>query len=132
LLSENKRQFEKGFDDFYNLFDVKLSNRIVMSWDKATAIRFFQTHVGQTILIKEETSRIILQGRLTELEELGLCSSVLVETSLQLKSMGLSVALTLHDDFLGAHLMIMSPDSKDPEVSIPYQIRYENLIVEDQ
>ncbi len=73
----------------------------------------------------------MLQGKLADLEELDLCGSVLVETSLQLKSTGLSVALTFHDGFLGVYLMITAPGLKGPEVSIPYQIRYENLIVEE-
>ena len=103
-----------------------------MSWDKASTIRFFQNQQGQTVLIKEQTSRVKFQGEITELEELDLCSSVLVESTLQLKTSGLQVDLTFHEDFLGVHLMITPSGSRDPEVSIPYQIRYENLIVESQ
>ena len=103
-----------------------------MSWDKASTIRFFQNQQGQRVLIKEATTRIILRGQVTELEELDLCSSVLVESTLQLPSSELKVDLSFHEDFLGVHLMIIPPGSRDPHVSIPYQIRYENLIVELQ
>ncbi|MBF0278912.1 MAG: hypothetical protein HQM13_14015 [SAR324 cluster bacterium] len=131
FFTENESHSDSGADIFYNSFFAKLSIGIVMCWDKAATIRYFQTHVGQNISIKEKTSRIVLKGKLGELEELDLCSSILIESSLQLKSAGLSVALTLHDDFLGVHLMSTTPDSEDPEVSFPYQISYQNLIVEE-
>lgn len=103
-----------------------------MDWDKTSSISFFRTHIGRLVLIKEQKSRVLFRGKVTDVVEMDLCSSILVEATLQLKTTGPSVALTFHDGFLGAHLMITPSDSSDPEVSIPYQIRYEDLVVENQ
>lgn len=107
------------------------SHNRCMTWNKASAIDFFHKRGECSIVIKEEVSRIFIRGEIVHFEELDLCSTTLFEATLQLLSPGLKVAITFHDEFLGAHLLITLPHSQEPQLSLPYQIPYNQLILEE-
>lgn len=102
-----------------------------MTWDKTSTIEYFQNHSACSVVIKEQTSLIVIRGEIVDFEELDLCSTALFEAALQLPSSGLTLAVTFHDDFLGIHLLVTPSDSNDPEISLPYQIPYKDLILEE-
>ncbi len=101
-----------------------------MSWNKESAILFFQSHGGKVISLQEDGSRLKIYGKVADVYELDLCSSTLVEATLELQTEGLQVTLTFHNDFLAIHLITALPNSQQPEIFIPYQISYEQLIIE--
>ena len=102
-----------------------------MTWDKASAIDFFQKGGARSIVIKEQTSRMIICGEIVHFEELDLCSTTLFEATLHLATSELTLCITFHDEFLAAHLLITPPDAPHPEISLPYQIPYKQLILEE-
>ncbi|MBF0289527.1 MAG: hypothetical protein HQM14_17070 [SAR324 cluster bacterium] len=101
-----------------------------MNWNKESVLRFFQSHEGKTVSIREKTSRIKIHGKVADICELDLCSSTLFEATLELQTAGLQVTLTFHNDVLATHLISALPNSRNPEMFIPYQIAYDQLIVE--
>ena len=100
-----------------------------MNWNKESAIRFFQSHEGQTVSIGEEGSRVKICGKVDDVHELDLCSSTLFEATLELQTAGLQLTLTFHNDVLATHLLTALPNSSQPEISIPYPIPYDRLII---
>ncbi len=98
-----------------------------MSWEKTSVIQFLSVNEGKLVQIGETSTRVKFRGTLIDFNEMDMCSNTLIEVSLALLTPGLDISLTCHDDFLGIHIMTERPDLNDPEVSLPYHIRYENL-----
>ncbi|MGK5093630.1 hypothetical protein WDW89_16670 [Deltaproteobacteria bacterium TL4] len=98
-----------------------------MEWDKSSTVHFFRQQHGQKILIQESETRAQFRGYVTEIYALNLCSRILEETTLKLKTPNMEIALTFHDDFLGIHVMVPDSAQQTLEVSLPYQIKYPNL-----
>jgi len=101
-----------------------------MSWDKAPAIQFFQNNIAKTILLKEKTTRLRIQAQLEDIVELEMCSNFLFEAIFKTQTKGVVITVTFHDGFIGIQISTTLPDINQPEISFPYQIRYENLILE--
>ena len=99
------------------------------TWTKSTLLHYFHKHLGESVLLEEQGTRIKVQGIITEVDEMDLCSTTLFETTLQMEREGIEVALTFHEEFIGVHLLAYAADHTTPQISFPYQIRYDQLIL---
>ena len=100
-----------------------------MEWNKSKLLDFFRQHSGKKILIEESCGTLRIQGKLKDLVETDMCSSILFEASLVPEIPGSEIYLTLHEGFLGILLLASSPEVEEPLLSCPAKISYEKLSV---
>ena len=100
-----------------------------MEWNKSKLLDFLRQHSEEKIIVKESGGILRIQGRLQDLVETDMCSSILFEASLVPEIHGTEISLTLHEGFLGIHLLASSPKAGEPLLSCPAQIPYEKLSV---
>ena len=101
-----------------------------MEWNKSKLLDFFRQHSGKKIVVEESGGTLRIQGKLQDLVETDMCSRILFEASLVPEIPGTEISLTLHEGFLGIHLLASSPDEVgEPFLSCPAQIYYEKLLI---
>ena len=101
-----------------------------MEWNKSKLLDFFRQHSGKKIIVEESGGTLRIQGKLQDLVETDMCSRILFEASLVPEIPGTEISLTLHEGFLGIHLLASSHDEVgDPLLSCPAQISYEKLSI---
>lgn len=100
-----------------------------MNWNKEQAILFFKKQQGGLIEIGEQKKRNVFRGTIVELNELDLCSKLLVEAELEFSTPGIDLAVTFHDDFIGLHLSL-THEQTPSQISMSHQIDYESLTLE--
>ena len=100
-----------------------------MEWNKSNLLDFLRQHTEEKIIVEESGGTLRIQGKLQDLVETDMCSSVLFETSLVPEIPGTEISLTLHEGFLGIHLLASSPEVGESLLSCPAQIYYEKLLI---
>ena len=101
-----------------------------MEWNKSKLLDFFRQHSGKKIIVEESGGTLRIQGKLQDLVETDMCSRILFEASLVPEIPGTEISLTLHEGFLGIHLLASSPDEVGESLlSCPAQIYYEKLLI---
>lgn len=101
-----------------------------MEWEKSSLIEYCLAHQQETILIEDVQTKARILGSLGEVNEMDLCSTTLVEASVLFQTPNLYVTLTFHEKFLGVNV-ILEGDQQQIELSIPHQISYENLRIQN-
>ena len=100
-----------------------------MEWNKTKLRDFFRQHFKEKIIVEESGGTLRIQGKLQDLLETDMCSCILFEASLVPEIPGTEISLTLHDGFLGIHLLASSPEVGEPLLSCPAKISYEKLSI---
>ena len=100
-----------------------------MEWNKSKLLDFFRQHTEEKIIVKESGGTLRIQGKLKGLQETDMCSRILFEASLVTEIPGTEISLTLHEGFLGIHLLAISPEVGEPLLSCPAKISYEKLSI---
>jgi len=100
-----------------------------MEWNKSKLLDFFSQHSGKKIIVEESGGTLRIQGKLQDLVETDMCSRILFEASLVPEIHGTEISLTLHEGFLGIHLLASSPEVGERVISCPAQISYEKLSI---
>ena len=100
-----------------------------MEWNKSKLLDFFRQHTEEKIIFKESGGTLCIQGKLQDLVETDMCSRILFEVSLVPEIPGTEISLTLHEGFLGIHLLASSHEVREPLLSCPAQISYEKLSI---
>ena len=100
-----------------------------MEWNKSKLLDFFRQHSGKKIIVEESGGTLRIQGKLQDLVETDMCSRTLFEAAVVPEIPGTEISLTLHDGFLGIHLLASSPEVGEPLLSCPAQISYEKLSI---
>ena len=100
-----------------------------MEWNKSELLDFLRRHSGKKIIVEESGGTLRIQGRLQDQVETDMCSRILFEASLVPEIPGTEISLTLHDGFLGIHLLASSPEVGEPLISCPAKIPYEKLSI---
>ena len=100
-----------------------------MEWNKSKLLDFFRQHSGKKIIVEESGGTLRIQGKLQDLVETDMCSRILFEASLVPEIPGIEISLTLHEGFLGIHLLASSPEVEEPLLSCPAKISYEKLSI---
>ena len=100
-----------------------------MEWNKSNLLDFLRQHTDEKIIVEESGGTLRIQGKLQDLVETDMCSCILFEASLVPEIPGTEISLTLHDGFLGIHLLASSPEVGEPFLSCPAQISYEKLSI---
>ena len=100
-----------------------------MEWNKSKLLDFFRQHSGKKIIVEESGGTLRIQGKLQDLVETDMCSRILFEASLVPEIPGTEISLTLHEGFLGIHLLASSPETGMAILSCPAQISYKKLSI---
>ena len=100
-----------------------------MEWNKTKLLDFFSQHSGKKIIVEESGGKVRIQGKLEDLVETDMCNRILFEASLVPEIPGTEISLTLHEGFLGIHLLASSSEAGEPLLSCPVQISYEKLSI---
>ena len=100
-----------------------------MVWNKSKLLDYFRQHSEEKIILEESGGTLRIQGKLQDLVETDMCSRILFEASLVPEIPGTEISLTLHDAFLGIHLLASSPEVGEPLISCPAKISYEKLSI---
>jgi len=100
-----------------------------MEWNKSKLLDFLRQHSEEKIIIEESGGTLRIQGKLQDMVETDMCSRILFEASLLPEIPGTEISLTLHDGFLGIHLLASSPEVGEPLLSCPAKISYEKLSI---
>ena len=100
-----------------------------MVWNKRKLLDFLRQHTEEKIIVEESGGTLRIQGRLQDQVETDMCSRILFEASLVPEIPGTEISLTLHDGFLGIHLLASSSEVGEPLLSCPAQISYEKLSI---
>ncbi len=56
-----------------------------------------------------------------------LCRGTLADASLYVENMGCDVSLTMHEQFLGIHLLFFRQNTEEQILSFPWEIPYSSL-----
>jgi hypothetical protein len=75
----------------------------------------------------DQRSRAFLVGIIPAVFEMDLCSGSLAEASLDVDNMGCDVSLTMHEQFLGIHLLFFRQNTEEQILSFPWEIPYSLL-----
>ena len=100
-----------------------------MEWNKRKLLDFLRQHTEEEILLEESGGTLRIQGKLQDLVETDMCSRILFEASLVPEIPGTEISLTLHEGFLGIHILARYPEAGEPLLSCPAQISYEKLSI---
>ena len=100
-----------------------------MEWNKSNLLDFLRQHTEEKIIIEESGGTLRIQGKLQDMVETNMCSRILFEASLVPVIPGTEISLTLHEGFLGIHLLASSPEVGEPLLSCPAKISYEKLSI---
>ena len=95
-----------------------------INWNSALLTEFLRSHAHQQICIMDQRSRAFLVGIIPAVIEMDLCSGTLVEAPINVENMGCDVSLTMHEQFLGIHLLFFSQNSNQQILSFPWEIPY--------
>ena len=98
-------------------------------WNKIKLIDFFQKNYKKKIAIEKSDRSLIIQGNIIKIEELDLCSHSLFEVQIIQKPSHNDVYITLHDDFLGINIKLLTKKFNNEKNNTLDQILYENLII---
>ena len=98
-------------------------------WTKIKLIDFFQKNYKKKITIEKLDRSLVIQGNIIKIEELDLCSHSLFEVKLIQKPSNNEVYITLHDDFLGINIKLLTKKFNNDNNNTLDQISYENLII---
>ncbi|MGA0261496.1 MAG: hypothetical protein ACO3NI_15200, partial [bacterium] len=71
-----------------------------------------------------------LVGIIPAVFEMDLCSGTLAEATLNVETMGGDVSLTMHEQFLGIHLLFFRQNTEEQILSFPWEIPYSSLQLE--
>ena len=96
-------------------------------WNRTLLTKFLRSHAHQKIFIIDQRSRAFLIGIIPAVIEMDLCSGTLVEATLNVENMGCDVSLTMHEQFLGIHLLFYRQNSDQQILSFPWEIPYSSL-----
>ena len=96
-------------------------------WNRALLAEFLRSHVLKQICISDLRSRAFLIGIIPAVSEMDLCSSTLEEASLNVGNTGCDVSLTMHEQFLGIHLLFFMENTDQQVLSFPWEIPYSSL-----
>ena len=100
-----------------------------MEWNKSKLLDFFRQHSEEKIIVEESGGTLRIQGKLQDLVETDMCSRTLFEAAIVPEIPGAEISLTLHDGFLGIHILASSPEAGEPLLSCPAQIFYKKLSI---
>ena len=100
-----------------------------MEWNKSKLLDFLRQHCEEKIIVEESGGTLRIQGKLQDLVETDMCSRILFEASLVPEIPGTEISLTLHEGFLGIHLLASSHEAGAPLLSCPAKISYEKLSI---
>ena len=100
-----------------------------MEWNKSKLLDFLRQHCEEKIIVEESGGTLRIQGKLQDLVETDMCSRILFEASLVTEIPGTEISLTLHEGFLGIHLLASSHEAGEPLLSCPAKISYEKLSI---
>lgn len=100
-----------------------------MEWDKTRLIEFLEQHDRQKIIVEESGGAVSLRGILRYHGERDMCGRSLYEASMITEIKGIEISLTLHNDFLGIHLLARSAGGDESLLSYPAQIPYKKLSI---
>ena len=100
-----------------------------MVWNKSKLLDFFRQHTEEKIIVEESGGTLRIQGRLQDQVETDMCSRILFEAALFPEIPGTEISLSLHDGFLGVHIVASSPEGGEPLISCPAQISYKKLSI---
>ena len=95
-----------------------------MEWNKSKLLDFFRHHSEEKIIVEESGGTLRIQGILQDLVETDMCSSILFEASLVPEIPGTEISLTLHEGFLGIHLLANSPEVGEPLLTSPIRTKF--------
>ena len=101
-----------------------------IQWNRALLTEFLRSHAHRQICILDQRSRAFLLGIIPAVFEMDLCSSTLSEASLNVEKMGCDISLTMHEQFLGIHLLFFSKNTDQQILSFPWEIPYSSLHIE--
>ena len=101
-----------------------------IQWNRALLTEFLRSHVHRQIRILDQRSRAFLLGIIPAVFEMDLCSGTLSEASLNVENMGCDISLTMHEQFLGIHLLFFSKNTDQQILSFPWEIPYSSLHIE--
>ena len=101
-----------------------------IQWNRALLTEFLRSHAHRQICILDQRSRAFLLGIIPAVFEMDLCSSTLSEASLNVEKMGCDISLTMHEQFLGIHLLFFSENTDQQILSFPWEIPYSSLHIE--
>ena len=96
-------------------------------WNRALLAEFLRSHAHQQICIMDQKSRAFLVGIIPAVIEMDLCSGTLVEATINVENMGCDVSLTMHEQFLGIHLLFFRQNTDQQILSFPWEIPYSSL-----
>ena len=100
-----------------------------MEWNKSKLLDFLRQNSEEKIIVEESGGTLRILGKLQHLVETDMCSRILFEASLVPEIPGTEISLTLHDGFLGIHLLASSPEVGELLLSCPAKIPYEKLSI---
>ena len=78
----------------------------------------------------DQRSKAFLVGIIPAVFEMDLCSGTLSEAALNVENMGCDVSLTMHEQFLGVHLLFFRQNTEEQILSFPWEIPYSSLQLE--
>ena len=96
-------------------------------WNRTLLTEFLRGHAHQQICIIDQRNKAFLVGIIPAVIEIDLCSGTLVEASLNVENIGCDVSLTMHEQFLGIHLLFFRQNSDQQILSFPWEIPYTSL-----
>lgn len=99
-------------------------------WNRVLLTKFLRSQTHQQICILDQRNRAFLVGMILAVLEMDLCSSTLSEVSLEVESKSCDVYLTMHDQFLGIHVLFLNEKTEQPLLSFPWEIPYVSLQLE--
>ena len=100
-----------------------------MEWDKSRLIEFLESNDQQQIIVEDTGGAVRLRGMLQHPGERDMCGSILYEATLIPVIEGLEVSLTLHNDFLGIHILADSTHGNESALSCAAEISYKKLAI---
>lgn len=101
-----------------------------IQWTRNLLTEFLRNNPHQHVRIEDRATRAFLEGTIPAVFDMDLCSSILAEAELKLSLNGWDISLTFHEDFLGVHILLLTPDSCCTVLSLPWEIPYERLQLE--
>ena len=96
-------------------------------WNRILLTEFLRSHAHQQICVMDQRSRAFLVGTIPAVIEMDLCSGPLIAASLNVENMGWAVSITMHEQFLGIHLLFFRQNTDQQILSFPWEIPYSSL-----
>ena len=96
-------------------------------WNRILLTEFLRSHAHQQICIMDQKSRAFLVFTIPAVIDIDLCCCTLIVASFIVENMVCDVSITMHEQFLGVHLLFFRQNTDQHILSFPWEIPYSSL-----